>query len=592
MDFRILGPLEVDREGRELPLGGRQQRALLALLLLHANEVVPVEEIIDELWPEAPPASATRSVHALVSRLRRLLEGGPAARNGDEDDHGILLTRAHGYVLRVAPDELDLHRFESLLSEGRGALAEGRPEAAARMLREALAIWRGPPLAEFASSSLGGVAVANLNERRLSALEERIEADLAAGRSSELVAELETLVASHPLRERLRGQLMIALYRAGRQAEALQVYQDARRMLVGELGIDPSQALQRLEQAILRQDESLEPPRRAVAQTPGRRRFLLAAVGILCVVALAAAALALHGDDGSSVEVLPHSVVAIDASTGRLVADVRAAGEPIALVADEHSVWVADRGGLTVSRIDRNDASKVKTFRLDATTPTSIAAGADAVWLTVRGSLIRIDPEFGALAATLDPDPLPPQYGTGAVAAGGAGVWFSGPSGTARIDPSSNRVAFVVPEAAGPSAAIAVGADAVWAAVEGEMEGQLSDSDIGTLYEIKGRGVVATTPLKRRPVGIAVGGRTAWVALHRAGLVAVDVDTAAVVANIDAAENATGVAVAGRNVWVTSADGTLRRVDAVRRVVTKTIRLGRPAVAVAAAGNRVWVAVG
>jgi DNA-binding SARP family transcriptional activator len=591
MDFRILGPLEVDREGRGLPLGARQQRALLALLLLHANEVVPVEEIIDELWPEAPPTSATRSVHALVSRLRRLLDGGPAARNGDEDEHGILLTRAHGYVLRVAPEELDLYRFESLLSEGRSALAEGRPDVAARTLREALAIWRGPPLAEFASSSLG-VAVANLNERRLSALEERIEADLAAGRTSELVAELETLVASHPLRERLRGQLMVALYRAGRQAEALQAYQDARRILVGELGIEPGQALQRLEQAVLRQDESLEPPRRAVAQTQGRRRGLPAAV-ILCVAALAAAvALALHGTDESSVEVLPNSIVAVDASTGRLVADTRAASEPIALAADEHSVWVADRGGSTISRIDRNDASKVKTFRLDATTPSSIAAGADAVWLTVRGSLIRIDPEFGALAATLDPDPLPPQYGTGAVAAGGAGVWFSGPSGTARIDPSSNRVAFVVPEAAGPSVAIAVGADTVWAAVEGEVEGQMSDSDIGTLYEIKGRGVVATTPLKRRPVALAVGGGTVWIALHERGVVAVDGETAAVVANIDAAENATGVAVAGRNVWVTSADGTLRRVDAVRRVVTKTIRLGRPAVAVAAAGNRIWVAVG
>jgi DNA-binding SARP family transcriptional activator len=589
MDFRILGPLEVDREGRALPLGGRQQRALLALLLLHANEVVPVDEIIDELWPEAPPASATRSVHALVSRLRRLLEGEPAPRNGDEDDTGILLTRAHGYVLRVAPEELDLHRFDSLLSEGRKALAAGQADVAARTLREALALWRGPPPAEFTSGSSAGAAVANLNERRLSALEERLEAELAAGSSAELVAELEALVAAHPLRERLRGQLMLALYRAGRQAEALQVYQDTRHLLVGELGIEPSQGLQRLEQAILRQDDSLEPPsRRAVTQIRGRRR-LLPAVGILGVAALAAVALAFHGGNGSPVEVRPNSIVAVDASTGRVVADVPAAGEPNALAAADGAVWIANRGGLTISRIDRSDESTLKTFRLDATTPTSIATGAGAVWLTARGSLIRIDPEFGAVAKTLDPDPLPSQYGSGSVAAGGAGVWFVGPSGTARIDRSANRVALVVPEAAGTRGAIAVGVDAVWAGVDAKSEEP--GGAPGTLYEIKGRNVIATTPLKDEPVAIAVGRRTVWIVLHGGGLVAVDADTAAAVANIDA-DGATGVAVADQSVWVSSADGTLRQVDAARRVVTRTIQLGRPAVAVAARGDHVWVAVG
>ena len=190
-----------------------------------------------------------------------MLESDSAARDGgDGGDNGVLLTRAHGYVLRVAPGELDLHRFESLLHEGREALRAGEADVAARTLREALALWRGPPLAEFASDSFAGVDIARLNELRLSAVEERIEADLATGRSAELVAELESLVVAHPLRERLRGQLMLALYRSGRQAEALQVYQDTRRLLVDELGIEPSQALQRLEQAILRQEASLEPP--------------------------------------------------------------------------------------------------------------------------------------------------------------------------------------------------------------------------------------------------------------------------------------------------------------------------------------------
>src|SRR6266511_223945 len=177
MDFRILGPLEVEHEGGELPLGGGQQRALLALLLLHANEVVAVDEIVDALWPESPPPSATKSVHALVSRLRGLLEGEPVARNGAEIDNGVLLTRPHGYSLRVAPGELDLHRFDELVNEGRAALAAGEATVAARALREALALWRGPPLAELGDAS-ARVEVARLEELRLSTLEERIEADL------------------------------------------------------------------------------------------------------------------------------------------------------------------------------------------------------------------------------------------------------------------------------------------------------------------------------------------------------------------------------------------------------------------------------
>src|SRR5215211_3227179 len=178
MDFRILGPLEVHDGDRALSLGGRQQRALLALLLLHANKVVPVDQIVDELWREAPPPSATKSVQALVSRLRRTLDGEPAARNGDPGDNGVVLTRAHGYVLTIAPGELDLDRFESSLAAGRRALAAGRADEASATLRQALALWRGPPLAEFAQESFARVEIARLDELRLSAIEERIEADL------------------------------------------------------------------------------------------------------------------------------------------------------------------------------------------------------------------------------------------------------------------------------------------------------------------------------------------------------------------------------------------------------------------------------
>jgi len=172
MDFRILGPLEVDDDGRRLLLGGHQQRALLALLLLRANEVVPVEQVIDELWGTEPPPSATKSVHALVSKLRRTLEGERAARAGEAGENGVLLTRPHGYLLTVVSGERDLDRFQSLLDEGRRALTAGRAADAAATIREALALWRGPPLAEFAYDSFAQVEIARLEELRLSALEE------------------------------------------------------------------------------------------------------------------------------------------------------------------------------------------------------------------------------------------------------------------------------------------------------------------------------------------------------------------------------------------------------------------------------------
>jgi DNA-binding SARP family transcriptional activator len=242
MEFRILGPLEVVDEGRSLPLGGGRQRALLASLLLRVNQVVASDQLLDEVWGETPPASGLRGVQVYVSALRKIL--------GD----GVIVTRAPGYVLTAEPEALDLHRFERLVGEAR----DGDPAARAAKLREALALWRGPPLADFAYASFAQSEIGRLEELRLSALEARIEADLRLGRHTDLVGELEALVAEHPLREGLRAQLMLALYRAGRQAEALEAYQQARTALVDELGIEPGRDLRDLEQAILRQDPSLD----------------------------------------------------------------------------------------------------------------------------------------------------------------------------------------------------------------------------------------------------------------------------------------------------------------------------------------------
>ena len=247
MLFRVLGPLAVEHEGGSLPLGGHKQRALLALLLLHANRVVSRDVLVDGLWAGEPPRSALHSLEVYVSRLRKLV--------GER-----LRTRPAGYVLEVEPDELDARCFEDELARGRAVLRAGEPTTAAEILREALALWRGRPFEDVAYEQFVQVEAARLDELRLACLEERIEADLARGEHAGLVAEVEALVSRYPLRERVHEQLMLALYRSGRQAEALRVYRDARRRLV-EIGVEPSQALRRLEQAILQQDALLEAPR-------------------------------------------------------------------------------------------------------------------------------------------------------------------------------------------------------------------------------------------------------------------------------------------------------------------------------------------
>jgi len=241
-EFRILGPLEVVDAGTTVGLGGQKQRALLAVLLLNKGTVVSADRLIDELWGEEPPRTAATALHNLVSQLRKVLP------------QGVLTTQAPGYRIDIGDNDLDLTRFEKLVTDAEGQDARSR----SRLLRDALAIWRGPPLAEFAYERFARDEIRRLEELRLHALEERTAADLELGGGSELVGELEAIVRQWPLRERFRGQLMLALYRSGRQAEALGAYQDARRALVDELGIEPSPALQKLYRSMLRQEPVLE----------------------------------------------------------------------------------------------------------------------------------------------------------------------------------------------------------------------------------------------------------------------------------------------------------------------------------------------
>ena len=272
MELRILGPIEVLADERPVPLGGPRQRALLAYLLLHANEVVPADRLLDRLWDDPPGLPA---LHSQVARLRRVV--------GDR-----IVTAGQGYAIRVEPGELDLDVFRALLADA-GAAAD--PVERSRLLRDADALWRGDPLAGLDVPFAAGEAAA-LEELRLAALEDRIEADLAAGLDADLVPELATLVARHPLRERLRGELILALYRSGRQADALETYQETRRMLDEELGLEPSPALRELERGILRHDPALalDADRDAAAAPARDRRPWRAVALVLAALAVVAAA--------------------------------------------------------------------------------------------------------------------------------------------------------------------------------------------------------------------------------------------------------------------------------------------------------------
>ncbi|HET6664501.1 MAG TPA: BTAD domain-containing putative transcriptional regulator, partial [Acidimicrobiales bacterium] len=269
LTFRVLGPLAVDLDGAPVPVGGPKEQQVLALLLCRAGTAVPVDVLVDELWPDVPPRTAERTVHAYIARLRKALPGGK----------DLLTTVGRGYRLAADPMQLDATRFEAQARTGRERLTDGDAAGAVASLASALGEWTGPAYGEFLESPACAAEAERLAGLRLTALEDRIEAELATGAAAELVGELESLVRDHPFRERLWGHLLLALYRAGRQRDALDAYQRARSVLVDELGIEPGPELRRLEAAILDQDASLDRTSRAAPAPPPGFPLLLEAVG-------------------------------------------------------------------------------------------------------------------------------------------------------------------------------------------------------------------------------------------------------------------------------------------------------------------------
>ena len=575
MEFRILGPLEVVDEGRQLALGAAKQRALLALLLLHANEVVSSERLVEELWDGRPPAKAIKSVQVYVSQLRKALG---ATR---------LETRGQGYVLHVEPTDLDSRRFEALVGEARKAVEQGEARRAAETLRIALAVWRGSALADFRYEQFAQAEIARLEELRLTALEDRIEADLALGRDAELVPELEALVGAEPLRERTRAQLMLALYRSGRQADALEQYQAARRVLDDQLGLQPGRALQELERAILEQDEALGVSRRKLitpARSPGRRGLVMIGAALIFAAGLAAAVVELTrgGASAGLASVEPDSVAVIDPSTNQVVRSVPVGARPTRIAIGGGALWTADFKGRTVSRIDLRTRRVVTTLGTGAN-PVGVAVGEGSVWVVgeFAGTLIRLDPGTNTIVQTIDLVGAP-----AAVATGAAAVWVvDAIDGTVlRLDPLSGaRRSIRV--GSGPSD-VAVGAGGVW--VANGLDGTVSRLDPAT-----GNPVGGAIALGFEPARLAVGGGAVWVTGTLSDEVArIDPSTNAVAATIAAGDGPTGIAVGLGSIWVADslAHAVVRIAPASGRVLA-TIGVGASPDSVAVADGAVWVSV-
>src|SRR5262245_39414611 len=404
MQFRLLGPLEVEDNGRPIHLGSAKQRTLLAILLVHANEVVSRDRLIDELWGERPPPSAAHSLEVYVSRLRKALPGS----NGRD-----LVTKPGGYVLSVEPDQLDVTRFERLVDGGRRALASGDYSRASQQMADALALWRGPALADLAYEPAAAGEAERLEEHRLTAVEDRIDADLALGRHASLIGELEALSNKQPLRERLHGQLMLALYRSGRQAEALEAYRETRQLLLEELGIDPSPALQRLEQSILRQDPALElAPQQLVVedgrpptkpQASRRKEFLIgrwrrvATVVAITGLVLADVSIALvvwmDNPEASLGRVDANTIGIVDPKNGAITHEIPVGGAPADLAFGAGSIWAVSANRQNVSRINSQTGNLMDTIPVGHGA-SGVAYGGGYVWVanSLDGTVSWIDP--------------------------------------------------------------------------------------------------------------------------------------------------------------------------------------------------------
>jgi YVTN family beta-propeller protein len=598
MEFRILGPVEVRDDGRIVRLGGGKQRAVLALLLLNANRVVASERMIEQLWGELPPATAATALQGHISSLRKALGA------------DVIATRPPGYVLETAIGELDLERFEWLMAEGRDALERGDPERAAERLRAALELWRGEALGDIAFEPFVQTEAARLEGLRLDAVQDRIEADLTTGHGPELVGELDRLVAAEPLRERFWAQLMLALYRSGRQAEALGAYRRARQSLVSQLGIEPGPELRDLERRILAHDPTLgRGPRLPVPlRRTANARLALALMGLAALGVIVTALLLFAGGSDPTAAVPADSVAIIDLRRNAIVGAIPVLQDPGPIAAGAGLVWAVNLDSETVSRIDPQ-ARRLLGTKGVGEVPGNIAGATGEVWVLDRclggesGTLLHIH-TAGAGGIDLDEEiplaDLAPEPGTGVgslqtasrcgLAAAGRSVWVTtnSPPGLVRVDfdrsSATSSVGKAIPLAHSPSA-IALGAGSVWA-VDAEQD------VVRRIDPVKGE-VIRTIRAGNGPVAITVGEGAVWVANGDDGSVSrIDPRTSSVTKAISVGEQPAAVTTGTGSVWVAnSGDGSVSRIDPQSNDVVDTFSVGHSPQGVAVAGGAAWVTV-
>ena len=582
MQFRLLGPLEVDDGDEPIVIAAPKQRALLALLLLHHGERLSVDRIADALWGDAVPATATKTVQVYVGQVRKRL--------GD----GLILTEPGGYRAEVDGHDLDLVGFERLIDDGTRRLEDGDPAAAREALAEALSLWRGSALPDLPDED----AVRRLEEQRLLALERRIDADLALGHHDRVVGELQALVASDPLRERPRAQLMLALYRSGRQAEALEVYRDGRRRLIDELGLEPGPELQAVERAILTQDAAAKAsPARRASGGAGRRWGVIAGAG--AVAAAAAAAVLVVSHDGAPAAKSPPKgdfLAEIDAHSGEIVDRMPTGRAPTTVTAGGGAVWTLNADDRTITRVDTATGDQ-RTFAVGAV-PTDFGFGLGSLWVGTAGRLrgaqfaghaatgvVRVDPTTGIAA---DPIALPQTRGvvsngvTNHLAFAAGAAWMINPDySVSRIEPSRNEVSAALTHVT----AVAVAGDGgrLWVLNDDRTIARVDPRSDRVVERIR----VPATDLS----AIAVGAGAVWSPDPGTGrLWRIDPDGKQL--TIDVGPGADAVAFGAGAVWVTnSLLGQVLRIDPFTDRVTKTIPIGGTPRDVEVVGNRIWVAV-
>jgi DNA-binding SARP family transcriptional activator/ABC-type transport system substrate-binding protein len=572
VDFRLLGPLEVLDGGRQIPLGSAKPRSLLALLLLARGRPVSTERLVEEIWDGRRPDTAHKIVQLHVSSLRKAL------------GEGRISTVERGYVLHIEQGELDVERFEKLADAASGA----PPDEALKQLRAALDLVRGEPLDDLRLESWVGPEVAQLKELVLSATEARIEAELALGRHQAVVRELERLVTAHPDREDLLRLLMLALYRCGRQTEALDAYRRASSRLRAELGLEPSPAVRQLERAILEHDPSLdlaEPTGALRGAGAARRRprwpLLVTGAALVAAIGIAAVVIRSDGDDERSFESLPPGLTILDMPSGRVVATFPLEDFPYPGLSAQDGRFTI--GSVGITEIDPATGRKLRRTNspLDQSND-ALALGRD-MWFTGRRDLVRVDPDLGREVdryRLVDRD-----YPNGLVglAAGAGSLWVASKEAgeVLRVNPANGHIQARIPMKSPWSLAYAAGA--VWAVSD---QGGLRRIDAST------NSVTAVAPVPKPLSWVAAGGGFAWTANETKGTVYKVDQTGEIVATYRTGDGARSVSFANGTLWVANSDaGTLSAIRAASGAV-RTYRFGHPVGDAVAVGRYVLLYIG